>query len=105
MKGLSIVWSKSICISRCIIKKSVKFTHSSPKSPTSVKLLMVNLQSCYINRVNIHSYCSSFVYHYFNFFFLSSFASSNSSLSEDNNKQRMKNDYLNKIEYRIDNLM
>ena len=69
MKGLSIVWSKSICISRCIIKKSVKFTHSSPKSPTSVKLLMVNLQSCYINRVNIHSYCSSFVYHYFNFFF------------------------------------
>ena len=70
MKGLSIVWSKSICISRCIIKKSVKFTHSSPKSPTSVKLLMVNLQSSYINRVNIHSYCSSFVYHYFNYLIL-----------------------------------
>ena len=27
------------------------------------------------------------------------------SLSQDNNKQRMNNDCLNKIEYRIDNLM
>ena len=62
--------------------------------------MTVNLQSCYINHVNIHSYCSNFVYHYLNLFphqFL--------SLSEDNNKQRMKNDYLNKIKYRIDNLM
>ena len=51
---------------------------------------------------NHHCNCS-FVYHYFNFLSLayclikSLSLSLSLSLYEDNNKQRMKNDYLNKI--------